>query len=137
LLLLVSAALYADEAEDRALKMLRRFGGEVVPARRAIGQPILCVGFSTAKVADADLNDLAGLRDLEMLSLSRTPAVTDAGLKALARLTKLKDLRLVHTGVRGAGAKELVGLHQLELLDLGGSPVTDAGLKDIAGLTRL
>ena len=57
LLLLAPSAVDADAGEERALKMIRRFGGEVVSARRTTGQPILCVGFSTAKMADADLED--------------------------------------------------------------------------------
>jgi internalin A len=57
-------------------------------------------------VTDAGLKELAGLKGLTRLSLSRT-GVTDAGLKELAGLKNLKNLSLSGTSVTDAGAKTL------------------------------
>lgn len=73
----------------------------------ALQQPQLEVLFLTAaKLADADLECLAGLRRLKELSLSQT-SITDAGLPALAALTELKNLALTKTGVTEAGVLKL------------------------------
>jgi hypothetical protein len=63
--------------------------------------------------------------------------VKDADLKDLARLKRLRFLRLNGTQVSDAGLKQLAGLEDLEALDLGGTQVSDAGLKEIAGLKKL
>lgn len=75
LLLMTPVSLYADEAEERALKMIQRFGAEGYPLRWAPGQPILSVSLGYAKVTNADLKELAGLKDLEFLGLFSAPAV--------------------------------------------------------------
>src|SRR5262249_52116183 len=63
--------------------------------------------------------------------------VTDADLKALAGLKELQALSLWYTQVTDAGVKELAGLERLRWLNLGSTRVTDAGLKGLAGLKEL
>src|SRR5262245_5293951 len=67
------------------------------------------------------------------LQLQR-PAVTDAALRELAGLPQLQSLTLNYTGVTDAGLKELAALKQLRMLELGGTKVRDAGLKELEGL---
>lgn len=86
---------------------------------------------------DAELERLGAVgRDLAWLDLSRT-GVTDAGLKALARMPNLKRLDLRGTAVGDEGAKALAGLAKLETLGLYGTKVTDAGLEPLRGLKAL
>src|SRR5438132_7315058 len=85
---------------------------------------------------DAELKELAGLENLQTLSLSENQ-VTDAGLKGLAGLKNLQTLSLYGTKVTDVGLKELAGLKNLQTLDLGKTEVTDAGLKELAGLKNL
>jgi Leucine-rich repeat (LRR) protein len=88
-------------------------------------------------VGDADVKNLAGMKDLQVLSLWGTK-VTDVGLKELAGLKNLQQLSLQGTGVTDVGLKELAGLDRLVFLDLYGVPgVTDAGLEKLAGLKAL
>src|SRR5882724_7662446 len=64
---------------------------------------------SECDVTDADLKQLAGLKNLVALNLWERK-ITDAGLKELAGLTNLVSLYLYGPGVTDAGMKELAGL---------------------------
>ena len=64
------------------------------------------VNFDRTKVADADLDGLKGLTDLEALDLGGTQ-VTDVGLEHLIELTHLQHLNLTGTNVTNAGVKKL------------------------------
>jgi internalin A len=88
------------------------------------------------KVQDADLQELAGLKNLRWLNLCVTKT-SDAGLKELAPLQGLQALDLNRTAVGGVGLKELAALHDLYWLNLSAAKVTDAGLKEVAGLRGL
>ena len=88
---------------------------------------------------DSDLKRLAGLTQLDYLSLANTQ-VTDAGLIHLAGLTELWSLDLEGTRISGPGLEHLKGLARLQQLNLARTPVTDAGLDYLAecrGLERL
>jgi len=88
-------------------------------------------------VGDADVKNLAGQKDLQLLSLWGTK-VTDVGLKELAGLKNLQQLSLQNTKVTDVGLKELAGLDRLVYLDLYAVPgVTDAGLEELARLKAL
>src|SRR5687768_221405 len=77
----------------------------------------LWLGSSTQ---DADLQELAGLKQLQALNIEGNYAygVTEAGLKALAPLTQLQALSLEHTDTE-AGMKDIAALKQLRTLTLG------------------
>jgi serine/threonine protein kinase len=93
--------------------------------------------FRQGEVGDADVKNLAGMKDLRVLCLWGTK-VTDAGLKELAGLKNLQHLCLQSTGVTDVGLKELAGLDKLVFLDLYALPkVTDAGLEELARLKAL
>jgi uncharacterized membrane protein/mono/diheme cytochrome c family protein len=89
---------------------------------------------------DAELEKLAAAGPhLIWLDLSRT-GITDAGLKALAKMPKLERLDLRETAVGDAGLESLAPLRSLETLGLYGTAVTDAGLpalQRLPGLKRL
>src|SRR5262245_30775574 len=91
---------------------------------------------ASTKVTDAGLRELTGLENLSTLDLSGTK-VTDAGLKALAPLKNLSALYLVHNEVTDVGLRELVGLAKLSVLHLSFTKVTDAGMKELAKLKNL
>ncbi len=101
------------------------------------GMKLTSLDCRATSVGDADLKQLAGMNDLQMLSLWGTK-VTDAGLKELAGLKNLQHLSLQTTKVTDAGLKEIVGLDKLVYLDLYAlSGVTDAGLEHLARLKTL
>jgi hypothetical protein len=87
-------------------------------------------------LSDAGLKELTGLKNLQGLYLFYAP-VTDAGLKELAALKNLRALDLSHTQVKGAGLQELAALKSLQALNLSYTNVTDAALKELARVKSL
>jgi hypothetical protein len=71
-------------------------------------RPIVKVSFAfQAPVHDVHLRPLAGLQHLQDLDLSSATEITDAGLKHLAPLTRLKQLNLTNTQVSREAVQEL------------------------------
>jgi hypothetical protein len=141
LALLVLAAVafvlfFGDADERRAVEVAQRLGGKVSRDEKGPGGPGIIIDLNETQATDADLKNLAGVKKLRALHLRGTK-VTDAGLKELAGLPQLQTLGLRGTKVTDAGLKELAGLPQLQDLDLTDSQVTDAGLKELAGLKQL
>ena len=83
------------------------------------------------------LKELASLKNLTSLEMSGVP-VTDAGLKHLTGLKKLKNLGLFGCRqVTDAGVKELTKLETLTDLNLGATGLTDVGMKHLTALKNL
>jgi len=91
---------------------------------------------STSGITDTGLQDLAGLKNLQVLVLRGTQ-ITDAGMVHLAGLKNLQGLDLSHTQITGARLKKLARLTNLQELDLQGTEITDGGLEKLAGLKNL
>lgn len=109
----------------------------------------------------AGIGYLANLRNLEILDLSRSDASENAyrgsrlpatpsieiharsspynlGFRALARMTKLRELRLVNSWITDEYVTHLAGLTKLRILDLSpASRITDEGLLKLQGLREL
>ncbi len=130
-LLLAAVPLFAEDAEDQAVKAVEKVGGMVVRDDKDPAKPVVEVNLHATKVTDAGLRELAGLKRLRSLDLDDTQ-VTDKGLKELAALEGLQTLKLGNTQVTDAGLKELAGLMGMKSLALYGTKVTGAGLKDLA-----
>lgn len=90
----------------------------------------------TGKTADVDLKDLPDLPFYFALSF-HSPEVTDAGAKALRRLTNLTYPSLGRTKVTDEGMKELRNLKNLRKLNLSYTKVTDKGFKELKELKGL
>ena len=78
-------------------------------------------------IEDGDLANIAGLVNLRVLHLEKTP-VTDAGLTHLKGLKNLAYLNIYGTPVTDAGLPNLNGLANLKSLYVFESKVTDAGI---------
>ena len=77
------------------------------------------------------------LEKVTRLILNGTKKVTDAGLKEVAKLKRLKGLYLEGTEITDAALKEVAKLKQLNFLALNLTLITDAGLKEVAKLKQL
>jgi hypothetical protein len=98
-------------------------------------------------VSDEGLSVLGKLPYLEELDLqrpmggssglARPTRITDATLKVVGGLHKLRVLNLSGTAISDAGLQELKGLKDLEFLDVSDTSVSDEGLLALKGLTRL
>jgi hypothetical protein len=137
LLLLAASPLLADDAEDKAVEAVKKLGGKVIRDDKDPSKPVIKVNLNVSQVTDADLKELAPLKELKELHLDACHGVTDAGLKELAELKGLQTLDLWGTKVTDAVLKELAPLQGLKRLDLGYTAVTDKGLKELAPLKEL
>lgn len=57
--------------------------------------------------------------------------MTDAGLKGLAPLQRLRELRLLGTAVTDGGVKDLAALANLTTLYMSDTKITDVGEKEL------
>ena len=105
-LLLAIGFVGADEAEDRAIAVIKKLGGAFKRDEKKVDKPAVEVSLNGTPVNDAGLRDLAALTQLRALDLTGTN-VTDKGLKQLAALTQLQTLDLAQTKVTDVGLREL------------------------------
>jgi hypothetical protein len=81
-------------------------GGRIEVDAKLQGRPVIRVDFISTRLADAGLEHLKGLAQLQHLNLQGTH-VTDAGLEHLKGLTRLQVLFLGDTRVTDAGVESL------------------------------
>jgi hypothetical protein len=88
------------------------------------------LNLASLRLADDDLKNLAGLKNLQRLHLENNP-ITDAGVAHLKGLINLEYLNLYNTRVGDAGTKNLRGMTNLVALYLWQSQVTDDGAAEL------
>jgi internalin A len=88
------------------------------------------------EITDAGAAHLAGLADLESVSLSGSK-VTGGALANFRGKTTLKFLFIDHLPITDADLVHLEGLTNLEILDLTATKVGDAGLAHLEGLVNI
>jgi Leucine-rich repeat (LRR) protein/uncharacterized GH25 family protein len=126
-----------ERPSARAVKAIEKLGGTIERDKRARGKPVTRVDLSKCdKLTDADLKELKPLKKIRSLTLTGTE-VTDAGLKELKTLRILSFLNLTGTHVTDAGLKQLKGFKYLRRLELSDTEVTDDGLKELRDLKCL
>ena len=130
--------------------IIERLGREASPALSAEGQmtdtlladvtrveTITALGLSGSKaLTDDGVRHLAKLPSLQHLDLSGT-AITDAGLGVLRYLPHLRTLSLAWTRVTDAGMGALVHCHELEHVDIGSTGAGGEAVRALAGKPRL
>jgi Leucine-rich repeat (LRR) protein len=92
------------------------------------------------QMTDEMLERVSHLEHVTSLRLSNSKALTDEGIRHLARMPQLRDLDLTQTAVTDRGLEVLRHLPNLESLSLIFTRVTDDGvnhLRDCKSLTRL
>src|SRR5205823_5840859 len=118
LALLAASPLSADEAEDRAVKIVKDLGGRLLRDEGAPGRPVVAVDLKETSASDKHLSELAAFKMLRRLDLSST-RVTGVGLKELAGLADLRELRLSRClSFTPEGWAELGKLTRLRNLDV-------------------
>jgi internalin A len=89
------------------------------------------------KITDAGVKHLAKLRRLKKLELLRVPELTDAALAHLAGLSELEEINLSGASINGSGLVHLAGLRQLKSLVIPDTALDDSGLANLCRLTGL
>ena len=74
---------------------------------------------------------------LESLSVGPAPGITDAGLRDLTGLTKLRKLYLAGTNITDDGLPQLSKFTEIEILNLTLCRISDDGLDHLKGLSKL
>jgi hypothetical protein len=132
--------VHAPDITDRGLESVKRFPKlsslhirSDKLSQRAIGRltgmsALRSFSIGGAQINDESLVDLAGLPNVERLSLSYNPKISDAGLQHLAPLKKLESLDINDTGITDDGLHWLTALPKLQELNISSTAVTDAGL---------
>lgn len=122
--------------QRKVRRIVAGLGGQCVTRYRWPFTTVISVNLSHCSANDADLAELACLRNLEQLDLQGC-RVTDAGLKGLRGMLRLWKLSLESTSITDAGLVELAHLTGLRDLNLSRTAVSDAGLQHLVGLTAL
>ena len=61
-LILTAVPLYADDAEDQAVKFVHNLGGEVVRDDKDPARPVVMVDLGSTKVSDAGLKGIGPIK---------------------------------------------------------------------------
>lgn len=112
-------------------------GRPEVLARIARMEHVIALDMPRTDTTDTDLAALAHMKTLRLLEVSHNPAVTDAGVAALAGLESLSRLDLTATNVTGQGFKDRADMVSLEHLTLTDCPVTNESLAAIPRYPKL
>ncbi|MGZ0174092.1 MAG: hypothetical protein ACKVHE_31670 [Planctomycetales bacterium] len=130
-----------EKARSDALIALREFRARIEVNER--GDPV-SLDLLDSPVVDAQLEYLKPLTSLESVYLNGLTRITDAGLKHLLGLTKLRELDLSGSAVSpkrrtitDTGLEFLRDLRNIEKLNLDRTEVTDEGLRHLTSFTCL
>ena len=129
-------AMNRDGDERPRLSLTVDGATDLAPLRSLVPDGLWALHAQGARITDAELANLRGMRALQVLDLTGTP-ITDAGLLHIEALDSLETLLLWDTAVTDAGLAMLGGMSSLRILGLGNTRVTDAGLAHLAGLGHL
>ncbi|MFN8580231.1 MAG: hypothetical protein U0163_04540 [Gemmatimonadaceae bacterium] len=137
---------FADRRWDEVFEFLRTHEATGLHAEGQMTDEILARVSSLAltaldlsgckAVTDDGVRHLARMPQLQQLDLSGT-AITDAGLRALNGLPGLRRLNLSWTRTTDSGAAHLAQCRQLESVDLTWTATGDGALRALAGATGL
>jgi len=126
----------SDPAEQAAIEVVKKHGGHVTQDNSQPNNPVIGVTVFMPSFTDADLKALASLTKVRKMNLASTK-ITGAGFKDLAGLKDLIELNVSQTPVNDEGLKAIAALTQLRILALRGTKVSDPGLRELAPLTKL
>lgn len=137
----VEEAKKEGEARKALAEKLEKLREEFPSALNFESQDSSAVTFTAVSMrstfTDEELVKLAPVMEaMVSLDLSSTK-VSDKGVEAIAKATKLRMLRLSETEITDASLELLAGLPELESLNLYGTKVTTAGVAKLATLPNL
>jgi hypothetical protein len=89
------------------------------------------------QMTDAMLEDVSRIEHITALKLGGSRGVTEAGMRHLSRLARLRYLDLSGTGITDRGLEVLRALPELETVSLAWTRVTDIGVAHLSRCERL
>ena len=103
----------------------------------AVREQRLSAIHATGQMTDAILERVSRLEQIEELDLNGSRAITDDGVRHLARLPKLRTLDLGGCAIGNAALEAIGRIASLERIILSWTHVTDAGVAHLAGCGAL
>ena len=125
-----------DPAEQAAIAVVQKHGGFVRQDGTRPNNPVIEVGVWKPSFTDADLKALASLTKVRKMGFASTK-ITGVGFKDLTGLKDLTELDVSQTPVNDEGLKAIATFTQLKILALRSTKVSDPGLNELAPLTQL
>jgi hypothetical protein len=130
----LSAADQKYVAEQQAVAVIKQLGGEVESQpRRYLAHGVRLNG---SHMNDQVFESIKDFSELEWLDVSYSK-ISDAGLRHLVSLPKLRRLELDGCQITDAGLQHIKGLKNLSILSLNGTQITDDGMKVVTALSDL
>lgn len=138
----ITAAGLREFAKLPELKKLSVSGHEIKLDDAAIGFLVQMKNLEhlvlwSTPITDAGVRVIGTLRKLKTLSLEHCTQISDAGMAHLVRCTTLKELWLSFAPIGGEGLAHLTRLEGLERLHLNGTKTDDDALQYVAGMKEL
>lgn len=124
----------ADALEESRPIMSSRDWAAIIRALETHPYARLC---AEGQMTDSVLADVAAVESVTALDLGGSRALTDEGLRHLARLPRLEHLDVSGTGITNRCLDILRELPALRTISLAGTRVTDAGVAQLAHCERL
>lgn len=131
---IVSAAA-GVKSEEKAVAAIKELGGKVEYGQGRLAKHVVSVDLSGKKITNADIVQVAQLKQLRHLNLSGTPV--SGATQYIAFLKELRTLDLSETKVNDDNLARLSNLKKLEKISLRGTAVTEEGVKSIARISTL
>ncbi len=137
------AGLSASAHDEPTLSIEKRMGQKPLVSLKGLkpATGIRAIALQGYEVDDEDLEALAGWKELEVIQVVDGKRVTDTGVRAIARLPRLRRVDLVDTAVTGTGLSAFSGHPTLTNLTLSNTivktRVRSLELKDLPALATL
>lgn len=112
---------------------LTREGWRYLSQIKSLGAIVL----DNSNVTDADLKLFEDHDGLWMVTIGHCQAVTDEGVRSLAKTRRLAQVDLTDTKVTDDGLKALSNCPQLRRLNLEGTQISDRGIRSLKPASRL
>jgi Leucine-rich repeat (LRR) protein len=123
------------------LKLVNSLDGKKVNSgdleRLASCRNLKILSVREANIGDAGCITIGRMTNLESLDLLGSSKITNAGIKSLVSLKKLRELGLTFIPISDDAIDAIAGMTELRTLHLGETQVTDVGFKKLATLIRL
>jgi hypothetical protein len=92
---------------------------------------------AAGQMTDAMIQDVSHIEHIKALKLGGSRNVTDAGMRLLSQLSRLRHLDLSGTSITDQELEVLRALPELDTVSLAWTAVTDAGVSNLSGCERL
>ncbi len=114
-----------------------QFDGEMLRQYVIPFQELKGLDLAGSRIADEDVEDIAGMTVTDYLHLGFNPNITGPGLRFIRDLPPLRNLNLDFSGVDDEGLTHLAGTTELQNLHVRNTSISDESIETLGTLTGL